>query len=82
MHDTLSTVCGSEAHPTFPYRPRPKTGRRSRQANRFQRKPQPTSTRSRHCSVTSRLNARHFASNAWFLGGKLHCLLTVPTRDD
>jgi soluble lytic murein transglycosylase-like protein len=29
MRDTLSTVCGSEAYPTFPYRPRPKTRRRS-----------------------------------------------------
>lgn len=29
MHDTLSTVCGSEAYPIFPYRPRLKTRRRS-----------------------------------------------------
>jgi hypothetical protein len=29
MYHTLSTVCGSEAYPTFPYRPRPKTRRRS-----------------------------------------------------
>jgi soluble lytic murein transglycosylase-like protein len=29
MHGTLSTNCGSEPYPTFPYRPRPKTGKRS-----------------------------------------------------
>ena len=29
MHDTLSTACGSGSYPTFPYRPRPKTGNRS-----------------------------------------------------
>ena len=29
MHDTLSTNCGSEAYPTFPYRPHPKTRNRS-----------------------------------------------------
>ena len=29
MHATLSTNCGSEAFPTFPYRPPPKTGKRS-----------------------------------------------------
>src|ERR1700722_1911720 len=29
MHDTFSTACGSEAYPTFPYRPRLKARRRS-----------------------------------------------------
>jgi len=29
MLDTPSTACGSEPYPTFPYRPRPKTGKRS-----------------------------------------------------
>ena len=44
--------------------------------------PQPTSPRSRHCSVTSRLKARHFASNARFFGGEPPCLLSVPRRRD
>ena len=51
----------------------------SRQANRFHRKPWPTSRRSRHCSVTSRVNTRHFASDVRSLGGKLRCLLTAPS---
>ena len=44
MHDTLSTVCGSEAYPTFPYRPRPKTRRRSPGLQRKVRIPKQVNT--------------------------------------
>src|SRR6185312_13385999 len=48
--------------------------------NRFHRQPRPTSQRSRHCSVTSRLHTRHFASYVRFLGGKRRCLSSARTR--
>jgi soluble lytic murein transglycosylase-like protein len=44
--------------------------------------PETTARQSHHCSVTSRPIRRHFASGVQFLGGKLHCLLTVPRRGD
>src|SRR5277367_3680225 len=44
MHDTLSTVCGSEAYPTFPYRSRPKTRRRSPGSQRKVRIPKQVNT--------------------------------------
>src|SRR4029077_11486786 len=61
---------------------RRRRNRTSRQGDRFHRKPRPTLRQSRHCSVTSRLNRPHFASNVRFLGGKHRCLSSVPERGD
>ena len=58
------------------------TNSTSRQADRFHRKPRLTLRRSRHCSMTSIANARQFASDVRFLGGKRRCFLNVPKCGD
>ena len=53
MRGTLSTNSGSEAYPTFPYRPRPKTQRRSQRPQRKNHVRDVASSITRLCSLRS-----------------------------
>ena len=71
MRDTLSTNSGSEAYPTFPYRPRPKTRRRSPRPQRKAYVPDVASSITWLCALRS-------IARVTVAVAQLTCLIAAP----